>query len=258
MRKTKVGNFVAGVLTAKKDKDGNLQKCKARWVLKGFQDEQKNTQQTDSPAASRAGFRCATRLAANYGWDLYHMDLKTAFLPRWSLWWNRWHYFPDTARIYPPYIGARLNKPGYGLNDAPRRWWQIIDKALLDCGPIPTRADRCTYVLYDNSSKTKTYQPPRTNSLFMKKLLEFPDSVHVLARNLPPLKASLESPLHCHVEQTDWNRKLKLPSWKHVFVSKQWHPWIHPPWSWFNCKTVVFWVLRFETPPLSNHHLPMI
>ena len=31
---------------------------------------------------------------------------------------------------YPPYIGARLKKPGYGLNDAPRRWWQIIDKAL--------------------------------------------------------------------------------------------------------------------------------
>ena len=40
MRKTKVRNFVAGrwVLTVKKDKDGNFQKCKARWVLKGFQD----------------------------------------------------------------------------------------------------------------------------------------------------------------------------------------------------------------------------
>ena len=82
MRKTKVRNFVAGrwVLTVKKDKDGNFQKCKARWVLKSFQDKQKNTQQTDSPAASRAGFRCATQLAANYSWDLYHMDLKTAFL----------------------------------------------------------------------------------------------------------------------------------------------------------------------------------
>ena len=82
MRKTRVRNFVAGrwVLTVKKDKDGNFQKCKARWALKGFQDKQKNTQQTDSPAASRAGFRCATQLAANYRWDLYHMDLKTAFL----------------------------------------------------------------------------------------------------------------------------------------------------------------------------------
>ena len=63
---------------------------------------------------------------------------------------------------YPPYFGARLKKPGYGLNDAPRRWWQIIDKALLDCGLVPTRADRCTYVLYDNTSKTRTYQPPRS------------------------------------------------------------------------------------------------
>ena len=38
----------------------------------------------------------------------------------------------------------------------------IIDKALLDCGLVPTRADRCTYVLYDSTSKTRTYQPPRS------------------------------------------------------------------------------------------------
>ena len=164
MRKTKVRNFVAGrwVLTVKKDKDGNFQKCKARWVLKGFQDKQKNTQQTDSPAASRAGFRCATQLAANNNWDLFHMDLKTAFL--------QGEAYDETRDIicqippeyrYPPYIGARLKKPGYGLNDAARRWWQIIDKALLECGLVPTRADRCTYILYDSTSKTKTYQAPK-------------------------------------------------------------------------------------------------
>jgi GH15 family glucan-1,4-alpha-glucosidase len=60
----------------KLSKDGDFQKCKARWV----QDKQKNTQQTDSLAASRAGFRCATQLATNHGWDLYHMYLKTALL----------------------------------------------------------------------------------------------------------------------------------------------------------------------------------
>ena len=82
MRKLKIRNYVAGrwVLTIKKDKDGNFLKCKARWVLKGFQDRQKDTQQTDSPAASRSGLRCATQFAANCQWDLYHMDLKTAFL----------------------------------------------------------------------------------------------------------------------------------------------------------------------------------
>ena len=49
MRKLKIRNYVAGrwVLTIKKDKGGNFLKCKARWALKGFQDRQKDTQQTD-------------------------------------------------------------------------------------------------------------------------------------------------------------------------------------------------------------------
>ena len=151
LRKIRVRNFVKGrwVLTVKKDKDGNFLKCKARWVLKGFQDKQKDSQQTDSPAASRSGLRCATQQAANLGWDLYHMDLKTAFL--------QGEAYDETSDIiceipkecgYPPHMGARMKKSAYGLNDAPRRWWQVVDKALLSYGLVPTRADRCTYILY--------------------------------------------------------------------------------------------------------------
>ena len=147
LRKIRVRNFVKGrwVLTVKKDKDGKFLKCKARWVLKGFQDKQKDSQQTDSPAASRSGFRCATQQAANLGWDLYHMDLKTAFL--------QGEAYDETRDIiceipeecgYPPHIGARMKKSAYGLNHAPRRWWQVVDKALLSYGLVPTRADRCT------------------------------------------------------------------------------------------------------------------
>ena len=38
-------NLVSGrwVLTIKRDKDGKFLKCKARWVLRGFQDKQKIT-----------------------------------------------------------------------------------------------------------------------------------------------------------------------------------------------------------------------
>ena len=88
---------------------------------KGFQDRQKDTQQTDSPAASRSGFRCATQFAANCQWDLYHMDLKTAFL--------QGEAYDETRDIicqipsecgYPPYIGAKMKKSAYGLNDAPQ------------------------------------------------------------------------------------------------------------------------------------------
>ena len=48
----KIKNYVTGrwVLTIKRDKDGNFLKTKARWVLRGFQDRQKDSQQTDSPS----------------------------------------------------------------------------------------------------------------------------------------------------------------------------------------------------------------
>ena len=117
-------------------------KTKARWVLQGIQDKQKNDQQTDNPAASRSGFRLAIQAASNKGWNIFHMDLKTAFL--------QGEAYDQTRDIicqippemgYPPHIGARMKKPAYGLNDAPRR-------SLIRHGLVPTRADRCTYVYY--------------------------------------------------------------------------------------------------------------
>ena len=69
-------------LTVKRDKDDKFVKCKARWVLKGFQDKQKLDQQTDSPTSARPGFRMTCQLGANKGWDLFHIDLKTAFFAR--------------------------------------------------------------------------------------------------------------------------------------------------------------------------------
>ena len=45
------------------------------------------------------------------------------------------------------------------MNDAPRRWWNRLDKFLRSVGLEPTRADRCTYVAYDGieGKKDKTY-----------------------------------------------------------------------------------------------------
>ena len=63
---------------------------------------------------------------------------------------------------YPPQIGARMKKPAYGLNDAPRRWWNILDSALRSYRLVPTRADRCTYVYYGK-------QLPKPTSISEKK-----------------------------------------------------------------------------------------
>ena len=81
-RRHKIDNYVTGrwVLNIKVDKDGQFKKFKARWVCRGFQDAQKYDLQTDSPTATRYGFRVASQHAALMYWDLFHLDLKTAFL----------------------------------------------------------------------------------------------------------------------------------------------------------------------------------
>ena len=160
MRKMKVGNFVTGrwVLTVKRDKEGKFEKCKARWVLRGFQDAQHYDLQTDSPTSTRPGFRLQCQAAAISKHNVGHIDLKTAFLQGES--------FDSTRNVicqippeagYPSHMGARLKRAAYGLNDAPRLWWNRLDTKLRSYGLVPTRADRCCYVLYSDISSSRKH-----------------------------------------------------------------------------------------------------
>ena len=53
----------------------------------------------------------------------------------------------------PPYLVGLCTRSVYGLADAPRRWWNHLDKFLISIGCQPTRADRCTYVCYEGCFK---------------------------------------------------------------------------------------------------------
>ena len=161
MRNVKPINYVTGrwVLTIKTDKQGTFLREKARCVLKGFQDKQQKYLQTDSPASTRPGFRMSCQMAAKQGWNLFQLDLITAFLQRQSYNMSRdvVCQLPPEAS-YPPYIAARLKKPACGMNVASRRWWNILDKALCSYGMVPTRADRCCYVLCSTQSRERTWK----------------------------------------------------------------------------------------------------
>ena len=151
MKKVKPKNYVTGrwVLTIKTDKQGNIRRAKARWVLRGIL-------QTDSPASGRPGFRMSCQMVASKSWDLFHIDLKTASLQGQSYDVNRDVVCQlPTEAGHPPYIAARLMKPADGMNDALPRWWNILDTALRTYGMIPTRADRCCYVLYSIQSRER-------------------------------------------------------------------------------------------------------
>ena len=95
-------------------------------------------------------------MAANQSWNTFHIDLKTALLQGQSYGVNRDVVCPLPPEAgHPPFVAARLKKPACGMNDAPRRWWHVLDKALCSYGMLPTRSDRCCCVLYS----TQTCKP---------------------------------------------------------------------------------------------------
>ena len=110
MRKVKPRNYVTGrwLLTIKTDKQGNFLKAKARWVLRGFQDQTEGISADGfSLLPHDPGFRMSCQMAASKSWDLFHIDLKTAFLQGQSFDVNRdvVCQLPPEAG-HPPYIGA--------------------------------------------------------------------------------------------------------------------------------------------------------
>ena len=58
----------------------NLRSSRLDGSVEVFRNAQKWDLQTDSPTATRYGFRVASQHAASSYWDLLHIDLKTAFL----------------------------------------------------------------------------------------------------------------------------------------------------------------------------------
>ena len=72
------------------------------------------------------------QVEAGKGWDPFHIDLKTGLFRGQSYDVNRGFVcqLPPPAASHPPYVAARLKILAYGMNDAPRRWWNILDKAL--------------------------------------------------------------------------------------------------------------------------------
>ena len=95
------------------------------------------------------------QLAANQQCEIVHVELETTCLQgeSYDIYRNVICQLPPEAG-YPAHTGARLKRPAYGLNDAPRRWWNRLDTSWRSYGIIPTRADRCSYVYHSKSRNT--------------------------------------------------------------------------------------------------------
>ncbi len=122
-----------------------LQKVKVRVVLRGFQDDRRKKglyNSVDSPTVRTDSVRLLYQLAADHGYDIWTWDLKTAFLQGFKyskeedlVYWEPPPLFREYFRIPEDKCCVAL-KSVYGLDDAPRQWYEKLasklSEAILD------------------------------------------------------------------------------------------------------------------------------
>jgi len=125
--------------------DGST-RYKARLVIKGYeQKEGIDYDETYAPVSKMATFRLLLALAAQYGWDVDHMDVVTAFLnptiDRDNIYMEMpvgidWLATTGSASTGSVSTGRALilRKALYGLKQAPRLWYEDIDGYLQSIG----------------------------------------------------------------------------------------------------------------------------
>lgn len=69
------------VFKLKRDADGNVVKHKARLVAKGYVQKQGvDYEEVFAPVARLDTVKLLLAMAANWGWEVHHLDVKTTFL----------------------------------------------------------------------------------------------------------------------------------------------------------------------------------
>ena len=125
------------IFKKKTDMDGNVQTYKARLLAKGFTQTQGiDYEETFSPVAMLKSIRILLAIAAYYDYEIWKMDVKTAFL--------NGHLLEDVYMVQPegfvdpknPNRVCKLNRSIYGLKQASRSWNIRFDQKIKEFGFI--------------------------------------------------------------------------------------------------------------------------
>ncbi|KRZ60184.1 Retrovirus-related Pol polyprotein from transposon TNT 1-94 [Trichinella nativa] len=137
------------VFKTKYKEDGTIEKRKARLVAKGYSQLQGiDYEDTFAPTLGYSSLRYLLSLAAKYNLEVDQMDVVTAFLNP-SL----------NEEIYmelPTGVGdennkyCRLRKSIYGLKQASRAWYGMLDDILRSFGLNRLKNEPCIYFLWKN------------------------------------------------------------------------------------------------------------
>jgi len=119
------------VYKLKKNAEGEVVKHKARLVAKGYVQKQGiDYEEVFAPVARLDTVRPLLAMAANWGWEVHHLDVKTAFLNG-ELVEDVYVAQPEGYAVKgKEQLVYKLSKALYGLKQAPRAWNVKLDNSL--------------------------------------------------------------------------------------------------------------------------------
>lgn len=138
------------VFKTKMDEHGNIDRFKARLVIKGCSQRQGiDYEETFSPVVRYSSIRYLIAMAARYDLEIDQMDAVTAFLQgelKEEVYMRQPEGMEDgSSRV------CRLNKSLYGLKQASRVWNEKLGAALVKIGLKRSRVDTCIYYHVDSN-----------------------------------------------------------------------------------------------------------
>nr|GFC43140.1 ribonuclease H-like domain, reverse transcriptase, RNA-dependent DNA polymerase [Tanacetum cinerariifolium] len=142
------------VFKTKRDAKGNIIKYKERLVAKGYVQEQGiDFEEVFAPVARIETVRLILALAAYHGWQVNHLDVKSAFLHG-DLKEEVYVTQPE-GFVQPGNLGKvyKLIKALYGLRQAPRAWNVKLDQTLKS---LDFKRSNLEQAVYTKRSKTST------------------------------------------------------------------------------------------------------
>nr|GEW99784.1 retrotransposon protein, putative, Ty1-copia subclass [Tanacetum cinerariifolium] len=131
----------------KTDIDGNVHIYKARLVAKGFsQTPGIDYEETFSLVADIRAIRILIAIAAYYDYEIWQMDVKTAFLNGYL---NEEVYMEQPKGfVNPKYLNrvCKLKRSIYGLKQASRQWNKRFDDEIKKFSFTQNRDEPCVYI----------------------------------------------------------------------------------------------------------------
>ena len=130
------------ICNLKETPSGTIQK--ARLVARGFEENDKDNIQKDSPTCGSDSLRVVLATLAQKGWSPHSIDIKTAFLQGSEI--SREVYIKPPAEAKTKGIIWKLRKCVYGLSDASLSWYNKVKEILGHSGVEVSRLDPAVFL----------------------------------------------------------------------------------------------------------------